>query len=143
MERFRYPGSPTVIPIAVHIVRHSDGSADVPNAQIQDQLDVLNAAYLDSGFQFTLLSIDRTDNTAWSTHEEGSAEEAAMKNALAVDSETTLNVYLCDLADGLLGYATFSWVTSSMEGLILLVQQCFVRALDAKKTTTRSTGALH
>jgi hypothetical protein len=123
VETFRYPGSPTVIPIAFHIVRHNDGTADVPNSQIQDQLDVLNAAYLDSGFQFTQLSIDRYYNTAWSTQEPGSAEEAAMKNALAVDPETTLNLYLCDLADGLLGYATFPWMypeNSSMHGVVIL-----------------------
>jgi hypothetical protein len=103
MESFK----PVLIPTAFHVVRHDDGSADVANQQIIDQLSVLNEAYKDLGYQFTLHSIDRTDNTAWSQHLIGSPEEMAMKSALAVSPECTLNFYINDLGGGLLGYATF------------------------------------
>ncbi len=89
-------------------MRHDDGTTgDVTDQQISDQLAVLNAAYGSNGYQFTLLSINRTDNTAWSTHFPGSAAETAMKNALAINPACTLNFYACDLGGGLLGYATF------------------------------------
>ncbi len=115
---------PTVlIPTAFHIVRHNDGSHDVADTQIYDQLDVLNAAFAPYGYQFTVESIDRTDNTAWSTHDYGSPEEAAMKNALAVNPTCTLNFYTCDLGGGLLGYATFPDMypeSSNMHGVVCL-----------------------
>ena len=114
---------PTVsIPTAFHIVRHDDGiTGDVTDQQISDQLAVLNAAYADHGYQFTTLSIDRTDNTAWSTHTHGSAAETAMKNTLAINPACTLNFYTCDLDGGLLGYATFPNMypeSSKMHGVV-------------------------
>ena len=93
------------------------------DGQIQDQIDVLNAAYAASGFQFVLHSIDRTDNTAWSTHTMGSPAETAMKQALAVDPASTLNFYTGDLGGGLLGYATFPFYypeSSFMHGVVCL-----------------------
>ena len=72
------------IPIAVHVVRGDNGEWDVTDTQIQDQIFVLNEAYLPHNFQFTLASIDRTDNSVWSQHEHESSEELAMKTALAV-----------------------------------------------------------
>lgn len=96
-----------VIPVAFHVVRHDDGSADVTDQQIQDQLQVLNDAYGPYGYQFTHHSTDRTDNSLWSQNSPGSAAEYAMKNALAIDPASTLNLYICDLGGGLLGYSYF------------------------------------
>ncbi len=96
-----------VIPVAIHVVAHDDGYADVPDNQIYDQMDVLNAAYNGTGFSFTLASIDRTYNTKWSTHRYGSRDMIRMKQALAIDPATTFNLYFCDIGGGLLGYATF------------------------------------
>jgi len=98
-----------VIPVAFHVVRHDNGSADVTDQQINDQLDVLNAAYGYAGYQFTLHGIDRTDNTAWSTHSPDSSKERQMKKALAISPECTLNFYINDLGDGLLGYAYYPY----------------------------------
>ena len=86
-QRMLEAGETVVIPVAFHVVRRDDGSADITEQMILDQMDVLNAAYLTSGFQFTLESVDRTDNTAWSTHTPGTAAENNMKQALAVDPE--------------------------------------------------------
>ncbi len=114
---------PVSIPTAFHVVRYDDGSHDVTDTRINDQLDVLNAAFAPYGYQFTLKSIDRVNNTAWSTHNYGSPEEVAMKNALSVDSACTLNFYICDLGSGLLGYATFPDMypeNSNMHGVVCL-----------------------
>ncbi|MEM8559571.1 MAG: PKD domain-containing protein [Bacteroidota bacterium] len=102
------------IPVAFHVVTRTDGTGDVPNSQLEDQIDVMNDAFAPVGFQFTLASIDRTANNAWYNHEAGSGNERAMKQALAISPETTLNFYtgkprarqLFFLVD-ILGYATF------------------------------------
>ena len=112
-----------VIPIAYHVVAHDDGFGDVPDAQIYDQMSVLNAAYSGTGFSFSLASIDRTYNTRWSTHRYGSSNERKMKQALAIDPATTFNIYLCNIGGGLLGYATFPDMypeDSYMHGVVAL-----------------------
>jgi hypothetical protein len=113
----------TTIPVAVHVVRSSTGAWDVTDTQINNQIAVLNGAYASTNFQFSLASIDRTNNTAWSQHTPGSANETAMKNALAVSPATTLNFYSCNIGGGLLGYATFPWSypeTSNLHGVVVL-----------------------
>ncbi len=95
------------IPVAFHVVRYNNSAADVSDSQINQQIQVLNQAY--SNFSFNLVSIDRTNNTRWTTHTPGSGNERKMKRALAVDPATTLNFYTCDLGQNLLGYATFPW----------------------------------
>ncbi len=112
-----------LIPVAVHVVRSNSGQWDVSNDNIRAQVDVLTEAFSDQGYQFELASIDRTDNTAWSTHSPGDANETAMKSTLAIDPATTLNFYLCNLGGGLLGYATFPWFyseSSYMHGVVCL-----------------------
>jgi PKD repeat protein len=111
------------IPVAVHVVAHSDGYGDVPDSQINAQMQVLNSAYNGTGFGFTLASIDRTYNTRWSTHRYASRNEQKMKQALAISPATTLNLYLCDIGGGLLGYATFPDMypeDSYMHGVVCL-----------------------
>jgi len=57
------------------------------------------------------------------THTPGSGNERKMKQALAVSPATTLNFYICDLGQNLLGYATFpsSYPENSyMAGVVVL-----------------------
>jgi len=113
----------STIPVAFHVVRSSTGAYDVTDTQIQNQMNVLNAAYAGTNFQFSLASVDRTNNTAWTTHTMGSSNETAMKQALAVSPATTLNFYTCNIGGGLLGYATFPWSyaeSSYMHGVVCL-----------------------
>ncbi len=113
----------TTIPVAVHVVRSSTGAWDITDTQINNQIAVLNAAYANTNFRFTLSSVDRTNNTAWSQHTMGSSNESAMKNALAISPATTLNLYSCNIGGGLLGYATFPWSyaeNSNMHGVVCL-----------------------
>ncbi|PIV80730.1 zinc metalloprotease, partial [bacterium CG17_big_fil_post_rev_8_21_14_2_50_64_8] len=111
------------IPVAVHVVRLDDGSCDVTDTQIADQMIVLNDAYAGYGFQFSLASVDRTDNTKWSTHRYGSVNERRMKEALAIDPAHNFNLYFCNIGGGLLGYATFPDMypeDSYMHGVVAL-----------------------
>jgi hypothetical protein len=103
--------SQITIPIAVHVVRYDNGTSDVSDAVIEDQIDVLNSNYSGTNFQFSLYSIDRTNSTTWTTHYMGSTNETNMKQSLAADPSHILNLYLCAAPTGstgaLLGYATF------------------------------------
>ncbi len=113
----------TTIPVAFHVVQANNGSYNVSDQQIQDQIAVLNAAYAGTNFQFSLASIDRTRNNRWTRHSPGSSAEAEMKSALAIDPTTTLNFYTGNLGGGLLGYATFPWMyaeDSFMHGVVCL-----------------------
>ncbi len=117
------PRAITTIPVAMHVVRSNTGQWDVTDTQIANQIAVLNGAYASTNFRFSLASTDRTNNTAWSQHTMGSANETAMKTALAISPATTLNFYSCNIGGGLLGYATFPWSyaeNSVMHGVVCL-----------------------
>ncbi|NNF07200.1 MAG: PKD domain-containing protein, partial [Candidatus Eisenbacteria bacterium] len=113
----------TTIPVAFHVVRSDAGAWGVTTTQINDQMAVLNAAFASTNFQFSLASVDYTNNTTWSTHQYGSQNEVNMKSALAIDPTTTLNFYTCNIGGGLLGYATFPDMypeNSFMHGVVCL-----------------------
>lgn len=93
------------IPVAFHVVHRTNGVGNITNAQIADQIDVLNAAFAGTGFSFFLSSTTRTANNTWHTGCYSSGTERKMKNALAVSVPTTLNIYTCAPSGGILGYA--------------------------------------
>jgi hypothetical protein len=68
---------------------------------------VLNDAYAPWGWQFRLVSTDRTTNAAWYTVTPGTQAETQMKNALRQGTADDLNMYFANIGDGLLGWATF------------------------------------
>lgn len=98
------------IPVAFHVVYNSSRRStegNIPQSQIDAQIAVLNAAYAGTGYSFTLASVDRTNNRKWFTATPGSRNELRMKQALAIDPATTLNMYSTKPGQGLLGWATF------------------------------------
>lgn len=92
-----------------HVINKGTGLAngDISDAQIADQIAVLNAAYASTGWSFTLVSTDRTTNATWYTVTPGTATESAMKSALRQGSADDLNIYSANVGAGLLGWATF------------------------------------
>jgi hypothetical protein len=109
----------TTIPVAFHILRSNTGQYDVTDATCQAQVDVLNTAFASTNFRFTLLSVDRTNNSTWALGN----DEAGFKSALAVDPAHTLNLYTGNLGGGLLGWAVFPWdypETSFWHGVVVL-----------------------
>ncbi len=138
----RTPGSVN-INVAVHVIRRADGTGDVSDTWIQNQIAILNRAYSggdtdratgqgasaqvtsDTPFRFTLASIDRTDNSTWYTVTPNSTVETQMKTALRVGDAKTLNLYVAGIGGGLLGWATFpsSYATNPKnDGVVLLNQ---------------------
>jgi len=71
------------INVAVHVIYYTSGQQEIgnlPTSVIEDQIDVLNAAY--DNVTFNLASIDRTNNQAWFNMTPGSSAEYQAKSTL-------------------------------------------------------------
>ena len=112
------------IPVAVHVIfrkKNKRAIGKVSDRKIEEQMDALNAAFAGTGISFRLASVDRTSRRKWFLHCLGSAE-SKMKERLAVDPATTLNLYTCKPGGGRLGSARFPWEfeeSSSMHGVVV------------------------
>jgi hypothetical protein len=103
-------GDIVTIPTAFHVVTggSSPSQGNIPDQWITDQMDVINAAFLEMGYQFVLASVDRTENPDWYFGLDlGSPEETAMKQTLAIDPSRFMNVYTVRPVGGILGWAYF------------------------------------
>lgn len=110
----------TTVNVYWHVITNTSNQGDVSSAQIQAQLDVLNAAY--PGYNFVLAGTDRTANNTWYTCTGGTCE-SQMKSALRQGTADDLNVYSNNMGGGLLGWATFPWSYASnptQDGVVLL-----------------------
>jgi Pregnancy-associated plasma protein-A len=126
--------SRTTIDVYVHVIERDSGSGGVSKKRIKKQIDVLNKAYAGktsshstkTAFKFKLKDTDHTRSSAWyhwdSPPEVGfSNDDVQAKRKLHRGGPEDLNVYLADLDDGLLGYATFPWATTlAQDGVVVL-----------------------
>ena len=123
------------IPVVFNVL-YRTAAQNVSLAQLQSQIDVLNADYAAAntdynatstynsvksgniGVRFVLDQVIRksTTKTSWSTND-------AMKKSgqgIAPTSPTTkLNIWVCNLGGGILGYAQFPGGSSSTDGVVL------------------------
>jgi Pregnancy-associated plasma protein-A len=118
--------APRVIPVYMHVIQSSTSSnGGVSDTMINDQMRVLNDAFLSTGISFTLVSVDRTTNDTWYNLSSGTTAETQMKTALRKGGKDALNIYSANLGGGLLGWATFPSSYASkpaMDGVVLLNQ---------------------
>jgi hypothetical protein len=101
----------------------TDGSnGALSSSDISAQVSVLNSAYAGTGFSFSLVSVDTTNNPSWYNGlTNGSSAERNMKTSLHLGGKADLNVYTADLGNDLLGWATFpKSTTDPMDGVVLL-----------------------
>lgn len=125
-------GSVITIPVYVHIIVRTDGTGGPQTkSQITNQIRVLNDAFSGStggagtSFQFYLAGIDQTKNNSWFTATDGSTAEVQMKNALHQGGPGDLNLYLNNMGQGLLGWATWPWNYASQplqDGVVVLTR---------------------
>ncbi|GAB2952576.1 zinc metalloprotease [Micromonospora polyrhachis] len=117
------------IPVVVHVIQENSTRAggNIPNSMINSQITVLNQAYAGgtggavTAFAFQLQSINRVTNPAWYPIVDGSSAERQMKSQLRQGGKNTLNIYLGELSDGLLGWATFPKNNlDSYDGVVVL-----------------------
>jgi hypothetical protein len=121
------PAGSVAVPVWMHVINKGAGlpNGDLPDSQLTAQMNVLNAAFASTGspFFFTLAGVTRTTNASWYGMTPGSAAESQAKNALRVGGPGTLNVYLANIGQNLLGWATFPQDYAnmpSMDGVVIL-----------------------
>ncbi|MGC5018736.1 zinc metalloprotease [Micromonospora sp. DT47] len=117
------------IPVVVHVIQRDGTRAggNIPDSLITSQISVLNQAYggatggAATAFGFQLTKINRVTNPSWYPIVQGSSAERQMKTSLREGGKNTLNVYLGELSDNLLGWATFpKRKLDSMDGVVVL-----------------------
>ncbi|GAB4272095.1 MAG: hypothetical protein Kow0080_18140 [Candidatus Promineifilaceae bacterium] len=117
-----------IIPVVFHVITKSDGTGNLSDQTIRDQIDVLNRDFAgmdasvvgtDVRVQFKLEAITRTTNDSWFND----TSEFAYKSALAWDPNKYLNIY-SNAASGYLGYAYFpqSAAGTWYDGVVVLYQ---------------------
>ena len=136
------------IPVVVHVV-YNTPAQNISDDQVNSQIEVLNADYgaanpdiagvpapwqpliSDSQIRFALATEDpdgspttgihRVSTTAVGFHQAGnSVKSAASGGADAWDTSRYLNIWVCNLLDGLLGYAQFPGGPAATDGVVIL-----------------------
>jgi len=127
-----WPSNAYTIPIVFHIIHKVDGTGDIPDSRIINQVTIMNEDYramngtmgsdgYDVKIQFELAGITRTANDSWFND----SGERKYKRALGWDQNTYLNVYT-NTASGYLGYAYFpdGSAGSVVDGVVLNYEAC-------------------
>lgn len=122
---FALPVGSVTISVYWHVINKGTGisNGDIPQSQIDSSIAVLNAAYANTPFKFTLAGVTRTTNSTWYTAGPDTTAEAQMKNALRQGTADDLNIYSSSPGGGLLGWATFpSWYAGAPkdDGVVIL-----------------------
>jgi hypothetical protein len=143
----RVVGRLITIPVVVHVV-HRTARENISDAQVKSQLDVLNRDFraknpdrskvpdvwkglvIDSKIQFELAKRDpsgkRTSGitrTATTVGAFGADNSVKFKRRGGVDAwpaDRYLNMWVCNLGDGLLGYAQFPGGPARTDGVVIL-----------------------
>jgi hypothetical protein len=136
----------TSIPVVVHVV-HRTQAQNVSDAQIRSQIQVLNRDFrmtnpdlsstppifqpltADARIQFELATKDpqgnpsngitRTQTNAASFGDDDAVKSAATGGADAWPSDQYLNIWVCELSGGLLGYAQFPGGSATTDGVVI------------------------
>ncbi len=151
-----------IIPVVVNVL-YSNANENISDAQIQSQIDVLNKDFsatnsdlslVPSAFssavsnleiQFVLSSVVRKSSTktSWGTRD---AMKSAKKGGIDPTTSTTkLNLWVCNIGGGILGYAQFPGGSSATDGVVIGPQYFgntgFVSApYDKGRTATHEVG---
>ncbi|WP_188190674.1 zinc metalloprotease [Nonomuraea sp. SYSU D8015] len=105
------PPTTITVPTRVHVITR--GGRKVSDEAIRSQIAVLNSAYggafggVDTGVRFRLDGISVKENAAWFADPVG--HEHAMKTALHQGGAGTLNLYIAQLSELMLGFASYPY----------------------------------
>ncbi len=145
------------IPVVVHVV-YANSQENISSAQINSQIDVLNQDFNatnsdlnppsefsgvvgDCDIQFTLDQVIRVagDRSTWGT------SDAVKSYSPVVDPARKLNIWVCNIGGGILGYAQFPGGSASTDGVVVSPQYFgstgYVSApFNKGRTTTHEVG---
>lgn len=152
------------IPVAVHVL-YNTAQENISLAQIQSQIDVLNSDFSNTNADRTLLpgafaslpadmsirftldpaNIDRkqSNKSSWGTRD---AMKSAKKGGInPKDPSRYLNMWVCNIGGGILGYAQFPGGTLATDGVVMGPQYFgstgYVAApFDKGRTATHEVG---
>lgn len=126
------------IPVVVNVL-YRTAAENVSDAQIQSQIDVLNRDYnatnsdfnsyipaeyaslkANVGINFTLKAVVRkaTNKTSWRTNDD--MKKSSRGGINPTSPSNTLNIWVCTLSNGILGYAQFPGGASATDGVVIL-----------------------
>lgn len=120
------------IPVVFHVV-YNTAAQNVSDAMINNQVSVLNTDFAPSGYKFVLAKrtpggvatngIERKSTTSTSFTTDDKVKSSTSGGLNAWDAKKYLNVWLCNLGGGLLGYSTFPSSLNSQptkDGVVIL-----------------------
>ena len=151
-----------VIPVVVNVL-YGNANENISDAQIQSQIDILNqdfsatnsdlslvpsaftSAVSNLEYQFVLSSVVRKagNKASWGTRD---AMKSSKKGGINPTSPTTtLNIWVCNIGGGILGYAQFPGGSSATDGVVVGPQYFgntgYVSApYDKGRTATHEVG---
>jgi hypothetical protein len=126
----------TTIQIVVHVVYNEDDQ-NISDAQINSQVDVINRDFRgtnadiaqvptvfqplvgDARIQFRLANVTRTQTNVASFSDDDGVKSAATGGADAWPADRYLNIWVCPLGGGLLGYAQFPGGPIATDGVVI------------------------
>ncbi len=163
-----------VIPVVVHIV-YNNAAENLDDIRVFTQINVLNedfrrlnpdtintpepfsASGADIGIEFCLASLDPdgnpttgiirtyTDTTIWNLGYSEKVKKTAEGGDDAWPSSTYLNIWVCDLQDGILGYAVSPGAPADVDGVVIDYKNFGLADVSSKpydlgRTTTHEIG---
>lgn len=159
-------GTTITIPVYVHVV-YNTSQQNISNAQIQSQITVLNNDFRaqnadknDAPAEFTSLISDFNIQFTWNTSNliRKSSNKAswgtndAVKNSKRGGSNAVagyLNIWVCNIGGGILGYAQFPGGSASTDGVVIgpeyfgssaLASGYYAAPYDLGRTATHEVG---
>ncbi len=156
------------IPVVVHVV-YKTNAQNISDAQIFSQIDVLNEDFrrtnadannqwsqaADTNIEFCLATVDpngnptdginRVSTTKKSFRTNDDVKKSSRGGVDAWDTGSYLNMWVCNLSNGILGYAQFPGGNPSTDGVVMLYT-AFGRVgnvgapYDLGRTTTHEVG---
>ena len=129
------------IPVYVHVI-YNTAQENISDAQINSQLAVLNKDFgatngdlnnvpaefagsvANTQINFTLAGITRkySTKTSWGTND--AMKKSSQGGVDAVTPETHLNMWICNIGGGILGYAQFPGGDPTTDGVVFSPQYC-------------------
>jgi Pregnancy-associated plasma protein-A len=106
----------------VHVVGTAAVQNAVTSAQIANQISVLNSNFSGSSMEmnFTLKQVIRKSTNVLASYSTTDNVKKSPNGSVPVDATRNLNLWVCNLEGGLLGYATFPGGSTAVDGVVVL-----------------------